>query len=316
MRLLFYLLPLLFSVLSCQHSPQEKETKTPAFSQPNKHNSLKVATLPTLTAIPLYYAVMSGITDSLGLSLDLTIIAATIDGEERLQKRTTDIVLSDAVRALYHHARRQERRWVASVQETAGIVTAQRLRLRKLSQLEERTLGVPRFCALDLVREQAQIAAKLPYDRVLPAQINSLYLRTQMLDEGQIEAAALPEPFLSIAQQAGHLAVTPSKGLSYTACWITTDSILQTKEERLQKFVTAYNLAVQRLNKASQRIDFSAITQALQLSPEATEVMKKHRYAPLTAPQKKDLESSMSYLIRRANSKKYDTSKLPTTRFF
>lgn len=269
-----------------------------------------MAVLPTLSAIPLYYANAAQLSDN--TAIQIIPIHAGIDGEELLQKEKADIILSDEVRAIYHRGQGKKWKLIGCTTEEAGIVTSQQVRLRKLSQLEERTLAVPRFCALDLLREQAQLTIKQPYDRVLPTQINNLYLRTHMLNEGQVEAAVLPEPFLSIAKEKGHIEVTPKEHQRFTTAWITTEKALSQKPTEIADFVAAYNAAVEQINKERNGTLLASIAERLEITGAGRERIKTYRYTPIVYPQEKSLQMAADYLNRRAGQKKYNSAHLVT----
>ena len=65
-------------------------------------------------------------------------------------------------------------------------------------------VGVARYSASDFYSEKELSKAGLKYDDIFRPQVNDIPLRAAMLNETQIEAAVLPEPYATVARVHGH----------------------------------------------------------------------------------------------------------------
>ncbi len=300
------LLALLFACQADKNAqPKDERTKG--------KNALEVAVLPTLEAVPLYYAVENGLADSLGLSLVLRKADSQMIMSELLQKKGAEVGMFDFVRIAYHRGKGENLKLFATMQGEVGIVACKALRMKKVAQIDERTLAVERFSMLDLVREQVQETAKLPYDRVLVAQINSYPLRTMMLDGNQIDGAVLPQPYLQMAQAKGHSLLTP-KLSQWRLGFVASDSVLGKEKKRLKLLVKVYDAGVSALNAQPDTTILRRIETLLDY-PQGV-LNSKQQYAKLQSPTLYKPSDLAPYFERRKGSKKgldgaYSTSVMP-----
>ena len=72
---------------------------------PDDSTSLRIACTPTAESLPFYYAVRSGICDSIGLPLRVKTYFAQFDADTALLGRTVDGGVTDQYRAAYYRSR-------------------------------------------------------------------------------------------------------------------------------------------------------------------------------------------------------------------
>lgn len=93
---------------------------------------------------------------------------------------------------------------VCPVEETWSLVICGRLRARKVKDLKGLTVATAREDASSVLCDRMAREAGLQPDELLHPQINDLGVRVQMLTNGQIDAAMLPEPYATQARSIGH----------------------------------------------------------------------------------------------------------------
>lgn len=275
--------------------------------------AFKVAVLPTLEAVPLCYAVETGLADRLGLRLSLKVVDSQFSMSESVKTNVAEVGMLDFVRLAYHRGRGEDLVLVASMMGEAGIVASKSLRIKKIEQMDERTFGVERFSMLDQLRETAQLDAKMPYDRLLIAQINSYPLRTVMLDENQIDGAVLPQPFLRQAQMRGHTLLT-QKPMVWKLGFVTKDSSIVKDMDRLKLLVKVYNASVRKLNTTCDSLALLRVENRLKYDRGLLSRSAGFRYKALQSPTIYETASVSAYLERRKGSKRGLSSPPYSTR--
>lgn len=219
---------------------------------PNDSLSLRIACLPTIDCLPFYYAVESGMCDSLDLPLYIRTFQSQFDADTALIGGVFDGGVTDAFR-YRHHLEKGRMKNCVPVIFTDGVwqlVVNGALRLKTADRLKGRTLAAARFCVSDRISSELKDSLRLKTDDIYQPQINSYRLRYRMLDNGQVDAAVLPEPWATAAVSKGHriLSSVPSRSYSVALYMKTAASRHPRKSRQIARLKEVYNLSVNSLN--------------------------------------------------------------------
>ena len=174
---------------------------------PDDSTSLRIACPLTAESIPFYYAVRSGICDSLGLPLRVKTYFAQFDADTALLGRTVDGGITDHYRAAYYRSRGRMRNFdeFIALNGSWSLLAGGRLRIRELRNLKGRTVGMARYANSDHYITRLRDSLRLKSDDLFFAQVNSFKIRHLMLENEQIDCAVLPEPYASRAVANGNV---------------------------------------------------------------------------------------------------------------
>lgn len=318
LRLLFAVMGLLVA-FSCRNGGGERTGRAVERADSAAHEAaakerpdstaLRVALLPTADCLPLYYAARSGLFDSLKVKVVLRSFEAQADCDTALLGSSADISASNLATALLQYARSPETALLMRTQGRWSVAVSGVLRIKKPDLLKHRMIAVARNSASDQVSAEVMEKAGLGYDDAFRPQINSLPLRAAMLDNNQVDAAALPEPWSSAARAAGHRVVFASE--AQPGCIVVKKSILSDKgkTETLRRFVRAYNAAVSALNKKGKAAVRTVLLKDYKLTPAAVDSFKLPAYVAAEAPKPEEADRALRFLKSRGLVDKKFTGK-------
>lgn len=162
---------------------------------------LRLALLPTADCLPFYYAKESGIYERLGLQVALETYQSQNDCDSALLGHA-DGGYVDTLR-LTTLTRREALQVLGHMRTACGLVSAASLRLRAAKDLEGRVIAMaPR----SLSEQSAYAAVRsggLSQASAMYPHVTSFRVASDMVLQSQVDAAALPEPFLSAAVRKG-----------------------------------------------------------------------------------------------------------------
>ena len=212
--------------------------------------TIRLAVLPTADCLPFYYAEEEGLFDSLGVKVKLKTYRAAMDADTAFMGTTADAIWSDMVKACVWRGRGDSVRVVMATQLDLYLMTAFSARIRQISSLKEKIIGITRNSAVDLTADYILSRAKFQSTDLNKPQINNIKLRCYMVDQNQYDGALLPEPYASECEARGARRVigTPELGLNLSAV-IMKDSVLARHKDDIPKLKQAYNIAVEQLNQ-------------------------------------------------------------------
>ena len=155
-----------------------------------------------------------------------------------------------------------------------------RLRLTEMKQLKQRTIAIARYSSSDQYTAHLRDSLRWKFDDMLRPQINDYRVRQQMLDNEQIDAAVLPQPFALRAKGNGQrvLATLPSAYHQHTLYLSAQAQQDAKKSKQAQLLKRVYNAAVQRINHKPGAVLDSVLIRTYKLTPEQVKQVRLPHY--------------------------------------
>lgn len=277
---------------------------------------LVLALTPTMENLPVYYAQHAGIFNKLGLKVHLATYASQFDCDTAILGGTAVGGSSDLLRLQYYAAQGKKLSAVTATNGTWGLVVSGDLRIRKTGLLNNRMVAGSRFSASDYWGKEAIQSAGLAYEEVFHPQINDLRMRAAMLKNHQIDAAILPDPFLTQARQAGHhLLKKISSDAGNMGCLLFKSTALAQSDTAamISTFLRGYNQAVAELNQKGRVGCNEILRKEYQVAATVADSLTLPKYARAALPANADVQKSISFLKEHGN---WEWHELPSDSLF
>jgi NitT/TauT family transport system substrate-binding protein len=174
-----------------------------------------------------------------------------MDAEQSVLKGKSDGCATDMFRVGLLQSQKEPIRFLFTTNREWQLVANKVLRISNIGQINDRMIGITRNSSTDYLCDFVVSHLK-PNNQILRAQINSVVVRLEMLENNQIETAFLPQPMAFIARKHGHTVLPLSADLCKGFCGFAISSrIMKSPEYRnkLNIFLKGYNIAVERLTK-------------------------------------------------------------------
>lgn len=212
--------------------------------------SLKIGVMPTMDCLPFYVAEKNGMFDSLHADIVLKTFESAINCDTALAGGSIDGAASDIIKAVMLRQQGDSIKVVMGTDMQLYLLTAKSARIRNVSSIKEKIVAITRNSAVDFTADKILESVKLGSEELNKPQINDLNIRTQMLCQNQYDGALLPEPYATVCESKGcnRIADSKSLGLKLSALYINEKKI-KGHEEDIKKLITAYNDAVEYINK-------------------------------------------------------------------
>ena len=165
--------------------------------------TLHVAVHPCQETLPIYYAVETGLTDSLGVSVELLPLTTMEDCDTALINGRAEVAASDIARAICMRKDGVKATIIAQMEGDLRLFSAKGKRITAIKQLKERLVAMERHSESDYWSDEILKGTTLDRLDIFRVQFNDQKLREKMLQDGLIEAAFLNEPYASLAEEGG-----------------------------------------------------------------------------------------------------------------
>ena len=245
-RISAYLLVVTLTItaaLSCTGNKIEVE-EVSADSIDNADSSmLHIAILPVKECLVLEYAQNSGLARKMGLKMRLTVFESQMDIDTSMISNDTHICFGDSARISQTKYDSLDLKRVLQLPTELVLLTNKDLKIKKMSELKAKIVGLTRNSQLEEWLKCMSDTCMSDSGEIYHAQINSIRLRSNMLNNGLIDAAILPQPWAdSLATVHGHpvLCKHMSYGLGfYAKKSILDDSLMNQQIVLLKKVYVA-----------------------------------------------------------------------------
>lgn len=226
-------------------------------AQAAKPTEIKIAILPIIDALPLYVATKQGYFTANNVNVSFIPVASAAERDQLIASGQADGMINDLVSvALYNKQAVQVQ--TVSFARSADLKTAMyRVLAAKDSGLNTAAglagvpVGMSQGTVIDYVTSRLLEREGLKLEQIKSLAVPKLPDRLALLGKGELKAATLPEPFGTIAQQAGAVLIVddakyPEYG--YSVLSLRKASIDQ-HPEAVKGFLAAINKAADEINK-------------------------------------------------------------------
>lgn len=257
---------------------------------------LRVAVMPAINCLPVFYAERSGLADSVGLDMVILRFQAQMDIDTAIVNGHVDVAYTDLIRQT-RLSKQVELTPIAGCDEPLSLISLKTKRVKQVNQMKEQMIAVSRLSATDYWCDRLLDSARTSYDDIYRPQVNDVRLRAEMLRQGLIDAAIMGEPFATWMTMLGHKRLFQSKGKQPRLyAWAATTA---TKQQQ-QDFLNLMDEAVKRMKRDSEAgLLRDILKQEYQLPAEAVGSMALQPLSPPADIQESDIKAAEEWLKKR-----------------
>mgnify|MGYP001818727222 CR=1 FL=1 len=219
-------------------------------------NNLRIALLPIIDSFPYHVAQQEQLFEKAGIRVDGLFVSSAVNRDQLMQSGEIDGMLNELMTTANFN-RRESRVKITAVIRAADdahplfrILGAPGSTLRHPADLADIPIGISRNTIIEYVTDRLLQHAGIPENAIRKVSVPSIPERYQLLLQGRLQAATLPDPLAQSAMASGAVLLIDDRaiaGLSLSVLSFTNDALSE-KQPVIQRFLSAWNLAVQRIN--------------------------------------------------------------------
>jgi NitT/TauT family transport system substrate-binding protein len=222
--------------------------------------SLKIALMPIPDVLPFHVAKELGFFEEAGLKVEAFQVASPVDRDNLMQAGQIDGMLTELTTTAYFNRDRPTIKIVAVARRPMGghalfrILSAPGSNLKKPADLAGVPIGVSMHTVIEYVTGRLLTSYGVGPEDLNMKSVPVIPERFQLLMQGQLKAATLPEPLASSALAAGaNLVISDAVRPEYSISVLgfSTDA-LSTRASEVRLFLKAWDRAAARLNADPQ----------------------------------------------------------------
>lgn len=232
-------------------APAPEATKTPM--PPSASGTLRIGVLPITDVVPFYVAQQQNYFKEQGLNVELIPVASAAERDQFMITKQIDGQLNDLVSTVLFNAE-QPRIKIVRIGRAAfpnapqfWILVPKDSPSQSAQDLKGAEIAISENSVIAYVTDRLLQLEGLSKNDIKTLNVAQIPTRFQLLMQGQVKAATLPDPFASLALLQGARAVVddgkhPEVSLSVISF---RSDIVQARPDEVRKFLAAYDKAVQ-----------------------------------------------------------------------
>ncbi|MDR1867039.1 MAG: ABC transporter substrate-binding protein [Treponema sp.] len=210
---------------------------------------LSVGIMPDADSLPFMVARDEGLFTTEGVDVNLILFSNPQERDAALQAGNLDGSISDLLAAAFFAAGGFDFKVTSVTDGRYGIIVAPHSGINQLSELRGKQIALSRNTIIQYTVDALLQSAGVSFNEYEAVSVPRMPLRLEMVLNGQVSAASLPEPLLTAASAAGAalLATTDTTGID-AGILLFSQKTLDTRLSDVQKFYRAYYKAAQKIN--------------------------------------------------------------------
>jgi NitT/TauT family transport system substrate-binding protein len=226
-------------------------------TQPSEEvQSLKMALLPVLDVLPFHVADQNGYFGQMGLTVELVPVKSAQERDTLMQAGEIDGMLTDLLSPVLFNQDEAQILAVRTARKVYPDSPLFRILAKPGSELTSPLnlagveIGISQNTVIEYITDRILENAGLTSEQIRTQEVSAIPVRFELLVNGGIPAATLPDPLASGAVAAGAVAVADDTSVPELSQSILAFSLtaLESKPEAVRRFLEAWEMAVKELN--------------------------------------------------------------------
>lgn len=256
--------------------------------------SLKIGVMPAVDSAPIFIADKNGYFKELGLDVDVQIYTNAMNRQSALQSGELDGAMTDVVALVNNVQNGFDIKVTTSTDGSFPILVKKDFKEQKDIKVGLMEVSVVNYLCDEFLSENYNV------EKIF---INEIPARLEMLNQGQIDMAVLPEPVASQGELMGlEKRIYESKDEFSPEIMVFTGDAIKNKEKAIQLFHEAYNKAVAEIQK-NDSIARDILVEKLELNPEVKDKITLPKYNIARLPSQEYIEKIMKWNEKVLNKK-------------
>jgi NitT/TauT family transport system substrate-binding protein len=240
---------------------------------PAEPQSLRVAVLPILDALPMHVALAQGYFAEENLEVELVPVNSGPERDQLMQSGQIDAMINEIVSVLFYNQQETQvvvvrfARTATADSPVFSIVAAADSGIESVADLAGVEIGISEATVIDYMTDRVLQHAGLTPDQINTIAIPRIPDRLALLQSGELKAATLPDPVTGLAVLSGAKVIIDDSTLPEVGTSVISFSLdaVENKPEAVRSFLAALERAVTDLNSNPE--EFTPLLTELGLVP-------------------------------------------------
>lgn len=257
---------------------------------------LIVGIMPDLDSIPFVIAKDQGY---LPVNVKLEIFKSPMDRDSAMLSGNLDGAISDMLAVVIARNGDFDAYATSKTNGRYGVLSGSGSGISSAGQLEGKQLGLSLNTIIEYVADRVIIESGGQPEDVSKLSVPKIPARLELLDSGQLDAIAVPEPYVTAAVTNGAVLLGLSTDYNINpAVMMFTGDAVNNKQSELISLYEAYDMAVEYINNTDKAEYMPIVIDELGL-PDSTIEVVLPKYEKMTLPDEYEVTQAVDWLVSK-----------------
>lgn len=267
---------------------------------------ITIGLMPDTDSLPFIIAKEKGYFAEEGIEVNIQQYKSAMDRDSALQSGNLDGAVSDMLAVAFAKAGGFDVKVTSFTDGSYKLIASKDAGINNVKALAGKDVAVSRNTIIEYVTDQILAKEGMDSESINKVIIPQIPTRLEMLQNGKLAAATLPEPMASIAVSNGCTYVTGSDELGINPGVIMfTAKTVYNKTAEIAAMYRAYNKAVDYLNNTSHDEYIDLVVEKGGFPPAAKEALKLPEYHKAALPKESDVTDCIKWLNNKGLVKEH-----------
>ena len=269
-------------------------------------NDLRIALLPIIDSFPYHVAQAEQLFTKAGITVTGLAVSSAVNRDQLMQSGEIDGMLNELMTTANFN-RHESRVKIVSVIRVADkthplfrILGAPGSTLQHATDLAGVPIGISRNTIIEYVTDRLLQQAGIPENAIRKQSVPSIPERYQLLLQGRLQAATLPDPLAQSAMASGAILLIDDRAIAGRSLSVLsfTNQALQEKRPIIKRFLEAWNLAVQHVNTNPEAYR-KLLMEKIRIPPNVQANYQIPPFAYRQLPDQNQWQDVMTWMVAR-----------------
>ena len=261
---------------------------------------INIGLMPDIDSVPVIMAQEKGYFAEEGLKVSIQQFKSAMDRDAALQSGNLDGAISDMLAVAFAKSGGFDVKVTAFTNGSYKLIAGKDAEVNSVHDLIGKDVAISKNTIIEYVTDQITAANNMPENSLNKVVIPQIPTRLEMLQNGKLAAATLPEPMGSIAIYNGCKYITGSDELGINpGVMMFTSKAVESKKAELQAFYRAYNKAVAYLNDTDKAQYMDIVIEKSGFPAAAKDALVLPKYRPAGLPKQQDVTDCLTWMNQK-----------------
>lgn len=262
--------------------------------------TITIGVLPDVDSIPFIMAENQGYFEKAGVKVKLEQFKSAKDRDSALQSGKLDGAIADILTVLFDKAGGFDVKITSKTDGVYKLLAGKNSGIKTLSDLKGKDIAISKNTLIEYATDEMLASVKLGDKDINKEIIPQIPLRLEMLQNGKVDGATLPEPLASVAIKNGAKQIYSTKELALRPGIIMfTGKVLKDNPGEIKAIYKAYNEATDYLNKEPIAKYVDVLVKKAGFPEAIKNSIKLPIYTKASMVEAKDFNSVLNWMVSK-----------------
>lgn len=258
---------------------------------------LSIGVLPDVDSIPLIIAQQQGYFEKEGIKVNIVQFKSAKDRDSAFQAGKIDGAVSDVLAAAFAKEGGFDVKITSMTNGSYKLLVNKNSKISKIEDLKGKSIAISKNTIIEYACDMMLKEANVSFDDVKKSVIPQIPVRLEMLQNGKVDSAVLPDPLATVAVKNGASVLNSTDKLNINpGVLIFSSSSINSKKMEIKSFYSAYNKAVEFLQNKPVESYIDVLTEKAGFPDDVKDSIILPKYTKASLPSNKDVEDVIRWL--------------------